>query len=142
GLDRELQRMLAAQGDGRELVGEVLRDLPEGDRLVLEAHWPRVEPREVEQIGGELREALDLLGHRGEKLASRLLVEILVSQQLEEAAEGEDGRPELVRRIRDEGAAGVVETRELVAQALEGGGEQTELLAARIGQRLLELAGA
>jgi hypothetical protein len=54
---------------------------------------PRVEAREVEQLDSQLLQAGDLLAHGGEELEARLLVEILVVEQLEEAAQREDRRP-------------------------------------------------
>jgi hypothetical protein len=51
--------------------------------------------------------------------APRLLVELLVLEQLEEAAEREDRRAQLVRRLSDELLARAVEPRELALHVVE-----------------------
>ena len=91
-----LEQPPAAAGDGGELLGEVLGDRAELDRLVIEPHRAGIEAGEIEQVGRELRKPLNLLARDLEKLGSGLLVEILVAEELEEAAEREDRRPELV----------------------------------------------
>ena len=130
-LDRDLDRMAARSATTPELLGDRLRDLAEVDRLVLDPHPARVEPREVEQVGGELRQPLDLLAHRRQELAPRLLVELLVRQQLEEAAEREERRPQLVRGVGDELAARAVELRQPLAHPLEGVRQLPDLVVAR-----------
>ncbi len=92
---------------------------------------PGIEPGEVEQLGGELRQAVDLLAHPAEELAPGLLVELLVDEQLEEAAEREERRPQLVRRVRDELAAGVLEPGEPLTHPVERARELAELVRAR-----------
>ena len=92
-----------------ELGADDPRDLAEVDGLVLDVHPARVEPGEIEQVGGELRQPVDLLAHRLEELLPRRLVDVLVRHQLEEAAEREERRAQLVRRVRDELAARAVE---------------------------------
>src|SRR5581483_1339266 len=62
-------------------------------------------------------------------------------QQLEKAAEREDRRPQLVRRVRDELAARVVEAREPAAHAVERAGELAELVPSAVLDRLGEVAG-
>src|SRR5262245_60852954 len=124
--------MVEPQGDGGELVDEVAGKIAEGDRLADEPHAAGVEAGEVEQVGGELREALHLLGGGREELRPRLVVEVLVSEELDEAAEGEDGRAQLVRRIRDERLPRVVELGELKPHPLECVRELPELVAANI----------
>ena len=52
-------------------------------------------------------------------------------EQLQEAAEREERRAQLVRRVRDEFAPRVVELREADAHALERVGELAQLAAAR-----------
>ena len=66
------------------------------DLLLLDGEPPGIQPREVEQIGGELRQARDLFAHRRHELALGRWIEVLVGQQLEEAAQREQRRPELV----------------------------------------------
>ena len=92
---------------------------------------PRVEPGQVEQVGGELREPRHLLAHRGEELLARRRVEPRLLEQLEEAAEREERRSQLVRGVGDELAAGAVEGREPQAHALEGARELADLVLAR-----------
>ena len=101
---------------------------------------PRVRAREVEQLGRELRQPVDLLAHRRQELGARLVVQLLVGQQLEEAAEREQRRAQLVRRVGDELAARVVERREPLAHAVEGARELPDLVAALVADRLVEPA--
>ena len=54
---------------------------------MLDPHASGVEPREIEQVGRQLGEPLDLLAHRLEELLPGRLVQLLVRHQLEEAAE-------------------------------------------------------
>jgi hypothetical protein len=82
-----LERPSTPAGHGGELVGEVLGDRAERDGLAVEPHRPCVEAGEIEEVGRELREALDLLGRRLEELGAGLRIELLVAEQLEEAAE-------------------------------------------------------
>ena len=140
-VDLHLERVLEPAGDGCELLAQILGDRRELDGLVLEPHRAGIEPREVEQVGGELREPLDLLGHRLEELTPGGLVEILVAKELEKAAQRENRRPELVRGVGDELAAGVVEAREPQAHPIEGAGQLAELVAAVILDRLVEITG-
>ena len=106
------------------------RDLGQVDRLLLDAEAAGVEAREVEQVGRELRQPLDLLAHRARNSRRVSLVEVLVVEQLEKAAEREDRRPQLVRRVRDELPPRVLEAGQPLAHALEGAGELAELVAA------------
>ena len=71
------------------------------DRLRLEPELPGVEPREVEQVRREPRQAVDLPAGRLQEVAPRSLVEILVGEELEEAAERKERACEArVRRWR------------------------------------------
>ena len=65
---------------------------------------------------------------------------LLVRHQLEEAAEREERRPQLVRRVGDELTAGAVELAEPAAHALERDREVAELVVARVDHRLVEAA--
>ena len=116
----------------------VSADLREIDRLAAHLQPPRVDPREVEQLGRQLGQPVDLLAHRREELSARRLVELLVAQQLEEAAEGEHRRAQLVRRVGDELAAGVVELGEPKAHPVERSRELADLVRSGIGDRLVE----
>jgi hypothetical protein len=95
-LDCQLERVVGGQCHCAELVHERARHRGQLEGLALDSQAPRIEPRQVEQIGGELLEPLHLLAHRVEELVARLLVEVLVPEELEEPAEREERRPELV----------------------------------------------
>ena len=95
---------------------------------------------EVEQVRREVREAVDLAPGRGEELAPRALVEILVGEQLEEAGQGEERRSQLVRGIGDELLAGPVELRQLDAHAVERARELADLVVAGVDDGLVERA--
>ena len=60
-----------------------LGDPREVDRLALDAQAAGVEAGEVEQLAGELRQAVDLLAHANEELLLRGVVEVLVVEELE-----------------------------------------------------------
>ena len=137
--DLDVDRMAPQLGDHAKLLRDRLSDFPEIDGLVLDVHPARVEPREVEQIGRELGEPVDLLAHRLEKLPPRLLVELLVHHQLEEAAEREEGRAQLVRGVGDELAPGSIEVLQANAHPLERGRQLSELVVAGVDDRLVEL---
>jgi hypothetical protein len=94
----------------------------------VELDRPRLEAREVEQPGGKLAQAVDLLADVADELAAGLLVELLVLDQLEEAAEREDRRAELVRGGGDEALAGGVELLQLELHLVERRGELAELV--------------
>ena len=85
-----------------ELAGDGAGELGEVHRLGVQLDRPGVEPRQVEQVHGQLLEPLHLLAHRLEELAPGVLVEVLVLEQLDEAAQREDRRAQLVRRGGDE----------------------------------------
>ena len=99
-----------------------------------------VHPREVEQVGGEVREAVDLAAGRGEELRPRRLVEILVVEQLEEAREREERRPQLVRGVGDELLPGAVELGELDPHAVERGRQLADLVGVVVDDGLVERA--
>src|SRR5438105_3084420 len=63
---------------------------------------PRVEPGEIEQVSRELLQPRHLLAGLVQELRPCLGVEILARQQLEEAAEREQRRAQLVRGVGDE----------------------------------------
>ncbi len=86
-----------------------------------------VELGEVEQVGGELGQPLDLLAHRAHELGPLLGAGVLLFEQLDEAAEAEDRRAQLVRGVGDELLAGAVELGEAALHLVEGAGELAEL---------------
>src|SRR5439155_1997070 len=101
----------------------------------------RVEPREVEEIGGELRQPLDLAGHLLDEVVAFALLELLVRHQLEKPAQGKERRAQLVRRVGDEFPPGMVELSEAESHAVEGSRELADLVVDRIDHRMLEIAG-
>ena len=107
---------------------------------MLDPHPAGIETREVEQVGGELRQPIDLLPHRLEELLPRRLVELLVRHQLQEAGEREERRAQLVGGVGDELAPRPVEHLEPDAHPLEGCRELTQLVVARVHHRLVESA--
>ena len=113
-------------------------DLGQADLLVLDPDPSHVHPGEVEQIGGELGQALDLTPRRREELPPRRLVEILVGEQLQEAGEGEQRRPELVGGVGDELLAGPVELGELDAHPVERGRQLADLVRSVVDDGLVE----
>ena len=123
-----------------ELCGQGSGDLGEVDRDHFHVQTARIQTGEVEEVGRSLRQTLDLKPHLGEELAPGRLVHVLVGQQLDVAAEREDRRPQLVRRVRDELAPRPLQRRQLLAHAVERAGELTQLVGARVHDRLVEAA--
>ena len=123
-----------------ELLEQELGHLGEVDRIAVDPQAAGIEAGEVEQLAGELRQPVDLLAHAPEELAPGRVVELLLDEELEVAAQREQRRPQLVRRVGDELAAGVLEAGEALAHAFEGAGELAELVGARVDDRLVELA--
>ena len=139
--DDHLEPVAAAQGERTELLLEQLRDVAEVDRSVLDPHPAGIEPREVEQIGCELRQPRHLLAHRLQEFLAGRLVQVFVRHQLEEAAEREQRRAQLVGGVRDELSPGSVEVLEPSAHALDRGCELAELVSALVDDRLFEATG-
>ena len=81
------------------------------DRLVRDLDRAGIQPGQVEQIGGELGQPADLLVHLAQELLAGGLVEIGVVQQLQEAGQREQRRPQLVGGVGDEVLAGAVDAR-------------------------------
>ena len=135
-----LEHVAGADRDPAELVREHASEEAEVDGLGFHVQTAGVDPREVEEIGSELGQAVDLLPHRLEKLTLRLLVELLVLQQFEEAAQREDRRPQLMRRVRDELPARPLEPREPFAHPFEGARQLADLVRSLVGDGLAEVA--
>ena len=106
---RDLDLRSLHGGRGGELARDLAGQRPQRHRLQLELERSGVEAREVEQVGRQLLEPVDLLAHRGQELRAGRLVDVLVLEQLDEAAEREDRRAQLVRGVGDELLAGLVE---------------------------------
>ena len=77
-----------------------------------------VELGEVEEIGGQLGQPRDLLAHRPDELRARGRVRLLLVEQLDEAAQREDRRAQLVRGVRDELPPRAVQPREALCISL------------------------
>ena len=135
-----LEAVARALRDGFELLDEELGDPRQVDGLALDAEAAGVEPGEVEQLSGELRQPLDLLAHAAEELLLRGVVQVLVDEELEVTAEREERRAELVGGVGDELAARMLEAGEALPHAVEGARELAELVGARVDDRLVEPA--
>ena len=128
----------AAGCDGLHLARGIGRELAELDLVVRDREAAGVEPREVEQIGRELREPLHLLAHRLEELAALLLGEAALREQLEVAAERRQRRAQLVRRVGDELATRAVERVETRPHLLQGAREVADLVTLVVDDRISE----
>ena len=138
GVDGELVLLGIRHGakllrDGARGRGEV-----EADRLDLELS--RVEAREVEEIRRQPRQPVDLVSHLGEEVAAHGRIHRLVAEELDEPAEREERRPELVRGVGDELAPGPVEDGQAGAHVVERVRELADLVAAGVDDRRLEVA--
>jgi hypothetical protein len=133
-----LHRVLRGPGDGPELGGDGTGHLTERDGLSRHLELAGVEPRQVEQLGRELRQPLHLFPHAQEELSSGRLVELLVGEQLEEAAQREERRAQLVGSIGDELSPRAVEPRQPAAHALEGPRQLADLVGSQVDHRLVE----
>ncbi len=79
---------------------------------MLDRQPPGVEPREVEQVGRELPEPVDLQAHLREELVPGGVVQIGIVEQLQRPAQREERRSQLVRGVGDELSPRPVEPRE------------------------------
>ena len=122
-----------------ELPGHRARQLAEVDLLGAELERAGLELREVEQVDRQLAQPLDLRAHLLEEAAAGLGIELLVLEQLDEPAEREDRRAQLVRGGGDELLAGQVELPELALHLVEGDRELAELVGRVDRDRALEL---
>ena len=88
-----------------------------------------------------LPQPLDLIANLVEEARAGLGIQILVLEQLDEPAQREDRRPQLVRRGRDELLARRLELGELVLHLVERDRELPQLVARVDRDRVPELAG-
>ena len=123
----ELEPRPPEVGARPELAGHAAGEIGEVDAARGHHDAARVELGEVEQIGRQLRQAVDLLAHRADELFALLGGRFVVLEQLDEAAEAEDRRPQLVRGVGDELLAGVVELGQAALHFVEGAGQLPEL---------------
>ena len=122
-------RAAALLGGAAKSCGGQRGDASEVDVVVRDLDAAGIEPRQVEQVGREPRQARHLAAHRGDELAARVGI-LLVLEQLEEAAEREQRRAQLVRGVRDELAAGAVGALEPAAHVVERARQLVDLVAA------------
>ena len=136
------QRDAAAMADGQpaELAHQPTRRGGHVDRLVLHRHGVGVQPRQVEQVGGELGEAVHLLPHLLQERGPRLVVEILVVQQLHEPAQREQRRAQLVRGVGDELLAHAVGAVEAGLHQVERAPQLAQLVGRLVADGTVELA--
>ena len=111
------------------------------DRLVDHLDRARVEPRQVEQVGGELGQPRHLLAHRQQELLARGGVEVLLVQQLQEPRQREERRAQLVRGVGDEVLARPVDLGEPGLHEVERAGQAAELVRVLVADGLVEAAG-
>ena len=133
---REPRRSARALNSRGDLAGEGA----EVDGAGLDHHRAGVELGEVEQVGRELGQAVDLLAHRAHELGPLLGARVLVFEQLDEAAEAEDRGAQLVRGVGDELLAGAVELGQAALHLVEGAGERAELAGGGDRDRCFEVA--
>ncbi len=136
----QLQARSVGLGARAELAGRLAGEFAEVDAARAHHHRPGVELGEVEQIGGQLGQAFDLLAHRADELFALGRARVVLLEQLDEAAEAEDRRAQLVRGIGDELFAGGVELGEAALHLVEGAGERRELADRGDRDRRLEVA--
>src|SRR3954467_10814169 len=106
-----------------ELGGNGLGQIAEVVRLGTKPKRAGLQAGEVQQLGRQLAQAIDLLAQLAQEGRARLLVELLVLEQLQEAAEREDRRAQLVRGGGDEAPAGGLELGELTLHRVQRAGE-------------------
>src|SRR3954454_5957310 len=131
--------MVRGAGDGAEFLRERVGETDEVDPLALDRQAAGIEAREVEQLRGELRQAVDLLAHGGHELRLRLWIQLFIRHQLEEATEGEERGAQLVRRVGDEFPPCVFEWGQALPHPLEGGSQLAKLIPSRIDEGLAEV---
>ena len=131
--------MVRGAGDGAELLRQRVSEIDEVEPLALDGQTAGIETGEVEQLRGELGQAVDLLAHGGHELGLGLWIQLLVGHQLEEAAEGEKRCAQLVRRVGDELPPRVLELGQALPHPLEGGGQLGKLVPPGIDHGLAEV---
>ena len=124
-----------------ELGGHRPRQLGQVDGLGAQLGGAGLDPREIQQVDGELAQALDLLADLGHEAGAVLLVDVVVLEQLDEAAEREDRRAQLVGGGGDERLAGAVDLGQLALHLVERPGQVAELVVGVDRDRAREVAG-
>src|SRR4029079_7839999 len=77
----DLERVRALRGGSRDLVGDVVDERTQWQGLTLETRGAGIQAREIEEVGRELLQTIDLAAHGGDELRPRRLVELLVLKQ-------------------------------------------------------------
>ena len=139
-VDGRAQLVAGRSREMPDLTGQHLHDAAEIDRLEHHRELPGIDPREVEEIGGEPRETLNLPLHRFDEAAAGLLVDVLVREELQKASDRKQRRTQFMGGVRDELLARVVELRELNAHPVERASELADLVVAVIDDRRAEVA--
>ncbi len=110
------------------------------DLLGAQLERARLQPREIEEIDGQLAQAPHLVADLVQEAAPRLRVEVLVLEQLQEPAQREHRRAQLVGGGGDELLAGQLELLELLLHLVERDGQLPELVGGVDPDRMAELA--
>ena len=143
-LRRQLQLDVGSvlRGGRRELRGDLARELPDVGRLGPQLERAGLQPREVQQLGGEVAHAVDLAADLLEELARR------VSSSRSSSASSSRNPPSEKIGVRssceadgDELLARPVQARELGLHVVERGRELAELVVGVGADRLREVAG-
>src|SRR3954452_876254 len=121
-------RLVSGERRG-ELGGHGLGQVADVGRLGTQLERAGLQAREVQQLGRQLAQAGDLLAQLTQEGRARLLVELLVLEQLQEAAEREYRRAQLVGCGGDEAPPGGLELGELALHRVERARELAELVA-------------
>ena len=132
GFGVRLEQMPGRRRQVRQLTGQQLDDLREVDRLSQDTQLAGVDTRQIEEIRRQLGQPLHLTSHRVDEAVSSLVVEVLVGKQLEESTEREQRCSKLVRRVRDERLARIVQLSELDTHPVERIRELADLVVAAV----------
>ena len=130
-----------ARGDPAQLTHAVLGDPGELHVLVRDGDAARIQAREVEQVGRELRKAVTCSRIVARKPSRARRVGIVLRGELEEPAERRKRRAQLVRGVRDELLPGVLEPAERTPHRVERACQVGDLVAALVDDRVVEGAG-
>ena len=133
--------MGARLGEAVQLVRERAARLAQIDLFPLDVEAPGVHPGEVEEVGRELGQAVDLLAHRCEKADARRLVQVLVGEDSRKPLREKSGVRSSCDALATNSFRAVSSCDELHPHSLERGGELSELVARPIDDGFAELPG-
>ena len=117
-----------ALGGRGELVHHARSQASEVDARRAQLERIRIEFGEIEELHGELRQAIHLLAHVPQEFRAGGRIGVVLLEKLDEARQGEDGRAQLVRGIGDEFAPGAVEPGELCLHLVQSRGQLPDLV--------------